>query len=99
MAAVKKDFPGVVLISNSANAGFSKANNQGIQVASGNFILLLNPDTELKNDTLEKLIDFAGKQKRDFIAGPKLLNSDGTLQPSAWKYPNLSSLVAETFYL
>ena len=45
---VKSKFPGVKLIANTANAGFSKANNQGVAIATGKYILFLNPDTDAR---------------------------------------------------
>lgn len=55
---IKKEFPQVVLIENKVNTGFSKANNQGIKKATGDYIFFLNPDTELRENTLEVLLDF-----------------------------------------
>src|SRR5579872_1683287 len=48
--SLKREFPSVKVIANSENKGFSSANNQGIKVSKGNYILLLNPDTEIKQD-------------------------------------------------
>src|SRR5688572_9943494 len=57
-ALVKKKFPEVVLVENKVNTGFSKANNQAIQIAKGEYILLLNPDTLLQEDTFERTLKF-----------------------------------------
>ncbi len=53
---VKTKFPEVKLIENKTNLGFSKANNQAIREAKGKYILLLNPDTVVAEDTFEKVI-------------------------------------------
>lgn len=55
---VKRDFPWVKLIANRDNRGFSKANNQALRVAKGKYILVLNPDTEVRRDTIKKMTSF-----------------------------------------
>lgn len=85
---VKRDFPQVKLISNHYNAGFARANNQAIQLAQGDYILLLNPDTRLIDNSLIKLLQFAKQQRQLCLVGPKLLYSDGTLQPSVRRLPS-----------
>ncbi len=96
---IKEMFPFVKLICNKENRGFSGANNQGIAMAMSDNILLLNPDTEIKDDTLEKLISFLNRQKELCIIGPKLANTNGSLQLSCLKFPNVFNIIAETFYL
>ncbi len=70
------------VIENKENFGFAKANNQGIKIAKGEWILLLNPDTKIVDNALKKLVDFAKAQPRLGVVGPRLLNKDGTFQPS-----------------
>ncbi len=77
---IKEKFPQVKLIVNSTNLGFGKANNQGLLSAKGKFILLLNPDTLLGEDTLKRMINFFEATPEAGIAGCKILNPDGTLQ-------------------
>lgn len=100
---LKEKFPEVNLIANDANLGFSKANNIGLKNASGKYILLLNPDTIVAEDTFEKMIDFFKGNPQAGLAGCKILNPDGTLQlacrrsfPGPWtsfcKVTGLSSL-------
>ena len=96
---LKQNYPDVKLIGNRNNNGFSKANNQGIEIAQSENILLLNPDTEIKYESLEKMISFLDSQKSCCIVAPKLLNTDGTLQMSCLKFPNLFMIIAEVFYL
>ncbi len=83
--AVKEKYPNVIVVENKFNAGFSGANNQGMELANGEFILLLNPDTEIAVDALDLLLDYLLRHNECSIVGPQLLNSDGTLQPSIWK--------------
>jgi GT2 family glycosyltransferase len=99
VSMLRAEFPQVKLIVNDDNVGFSEANNQGMRVSSGNYILLLNPDTEIKDGTLQNMLDYAQSASNDFLLGPRLLNSDGTLQVSAWKQPSVKAMIAEAFYL
>src|SRR5690349_12179198 len=55
---VKQKFPGVLLLANNENVGFSKANNQAIRQSKGEYILLLNPDTVVEEDTFRKIVLF-----------------------------------------
>jgi len=77
---IRQKYPGVKLIVNSRNLGFSKANNLGLKEATGKYLLLLNPDTLVKEDTFEKMIAFFESTPDAGMAGCKLLNTDGTLQ-------------------
>jgi GT2 family glycosyltransferase len=96
---VRRDFPEVKLIANASNAGFSAANNQGMEVAAGRYLFLLNPDTEMKPGSLRALLDFAATcSEKDMIA-PQLLNSDGSLQKSAWKKPSPFDMIKEALFL
>jgi GT2 family glycosyltransferase len=86
---VKKKFPQVKLIENKTNLGFAQANNQGIKKGKGEYLLLLNSDTKIKSNALEKLVSLARKKKDLGIAGPRLLNLDGTPQPSTGSFYTL----------
>lgn len=77
---LKDKFPEVTLIENNENLGFIKATNKGLKIASGRYIILLNDDTELKNNALEILVDFMDKNPKIGACGPKLLNTDNTPQ-------------------
>ena len=85
------------LIVNNDNLGFAKANNQGIKIARGKYIMLLNSDTIVKGGALEKMVSFLEKRKEFAILGPKLLNADGTPQPSLGKFPTLPVVAAMLF--
>ena len=88
---VRENFPEVKLIVNAKNEGFAKANNQGIKKSSGEYILLLNPDTEIFNNAFLKMIEVFKEDEKLGILGPKLLNSDKSLQPSIRRFPTLFS--------
>jgi hypothetical protein len=77
---VKKNFPSVVLIENKINKGFSGGNNDGLKIAKGEYIMLLNSDTIVLDHAIEKLIKYLDDNKEVIMIGPKLLNKDGTFQ-------------------
>ena len=78
------DFPGVRLIRNAANLGFGRANNQGIALAQGRYILLLNSDTVLPPGALVRLLDFMETHPQAAACSPRLLLPDGRAQPYAF---------------
>jgi GT2 family glycosyltransferase len=80
VADIKEKFPYVKLIANKDNIGFGKANNQGLDIAKGKYIVLLNPDTIVREDTFVKLIDFMKRSPDAGMTTCKVLNPDGTLQ-------------------
>ncbi|MDP2683863.1 MAG: glycosyltransferase family 2 protein [bacterium] len=88
---VQNDYSKVKLISNKVNFGFAYACNQAIKKSRGNYILLLNPDTEVKQDSVVKMKDFMQNKKDCGIAGCKIVNFDGTIQPSVRKFPDIKS--------
>ncbi len=77
---LREKFPGITLIANNDNKGFSKANNQGLVIAKGKYLLLLNPDTIVQEDTFHTLIKFFEETPDAGMVGCKILNPDGTLQ-------------------
>ncbi|MFA7629629.1 MAG: glycosyltransferase [Candidatus Neomarinimicrobiota bacterium] len=77
---LRREFPDLQLISNETNLGFGKANNQALKLASGKYVLFLNPDTLIEENTLSVLYDFMEKNGDVGICGPRILNADGTLQ-------------------
>ena len=77
---VRRKFPSVRLIANQVNNGFGAANNQAMRDAQGEYLLLLNPDTIVQEDTIRTMIDYMQGHAEVGLAGCKILNSDGTLQ-------------------
>jgi GT2 family glycosyltransferase len=88
---VKKRFPFIHLVENERNLGFAKAVNQGLQKASGRYILLLNPDTQMKPRVIERLVSFMNSHSDTGVAGAQLLNSDGSKQNSIANFPSLTT--------
>ncbi|MCD6225630.1 glycosyltransferase family 2 protein, partial [bacterium] len=77
------------------NLGFSKANNQGISIAQGKYLLLLNSDTIVKKGSLEKMVEFAEAHHDAGVVGPRLLNADGSIQPSCFNFPSVLGAIKE----
>jgi O-antigen biosynthesis protein len=77
---VRRRFPTVQLIASKINLGFAKANNLGLNRARGKFLLLINPDTLVQEDTLRVMINFFQENPDVGLAGCKVLNPDGTFQ-------------------
>ncbi len=99
VAMVRQDFPHIHLIANENNRGFPAANNQGIAVATGRYVLLLNPDTEVVGAALPTLVSFADAHPDVGIVGPQLLNPDGTVQSSRRRFPTLWTALFESTWL
>lgn len=89
---VAERFPFVSLIQNKENAGFAKANNQGIRYAKGEYVFLLNSDTEITKDALAHLLTSAESQENLGAIGARLLNFDETFQPSLGFFPHLAKI-------
>ena len=77
---VLNQFPETQLIDNSINLGFACANNQGAEIAKGDFLLFINPDTAMKEGTIEAMIGHLRSDSSIGIVGPKVLNPNGTIQ-------------------
>jgi GT2 family glycosyltransferase len=80
---MKQRFPEVKLIENKENLGFPKGNNIGVEVAQGEYICILNPDTVVAEDTFTKILAFAKKQKDLGIVGVKLIDGTGNFLPES----------------
>ncbi|GEP50562.1 glycosyl transferase family 2 [Flavobacterium noncentrifugens] len=80
---MKKRFPNVRLIENKENSGFPKGNNIGVAEAKGEYICILNPDTVVAEDTFDKVLAFADKQKKLGIVGCKLIDGAGNFLPES----------------
>lgn len=88
---VAADFPHHLLVRHPRNAGFGAGNNRALPMASGRYVLFLNPDTIVANGAFDALIAFADTQPDAGVFGAKLLNPDGSLQYSCRRFPNLGT--------
>jgi GT2 family glycosyltransferase len=98
-AMVREKYPTAVLIENRERLGFAANQNQGLKRAAGEFIVLLNNDTVVQPGALEKLVAFMRANPRTGLAGPRLLNSDGSLQESCYRTPTLGVLFCDATFI
>ena len=80
---LRKDFPEVHYIENTENVGFARANNQAIRQATGDLVLLLNPDTFVAEDTLADCIRFFTEHPKAGALGIHMINRDGSFAPES----------------
>jgi len=95
---VRSGFPDARLIEEE-NTGMGGGNNSGMRLASGRYFLLLNSDAWAVGDAVEQLAAFADDHPEAAVAGPRLLNPDGSLQRSARAFPTLWRLATEYLFL
>ncbi len=87
------------LISNSTNTGYAHANNQGIRSATGEYVLLLNPDTRIEFDALDIMAEFLDTHPEVAAVAPRLVNPDGSTQHSIRTLPTAGSVFADVIGL
>ncbi|MCX7840053.1 MAG: glycosyltransferase [Anaerolineae bacterium] len=96
-AMVREKFPHVHLIENETNRGFAAANNQAFALTRGRYVMMLNPDTEVRAGALETLVAFMDAHPRAGACGGKLVYGDGSLQHSAFAFPTLAQIFFDFF--
>ncbi len=87
--AVEEGWPKVRLIRTGANLGFARGNNVGIRESTGRFLCLINSDVVLLPGCIDHLHQFMRDNPMAGMAGPRVLNGDGSLQPSCRRFPSL----------
>lgn len=90
---IEKKFKKVRLIRNSENRGVAPARNQGLKVAQGRYILIIDADMELKENSIKQMYDFMEDNHDVGLVGCKLVDSNDNLQYSCKRYPNLLALI------
>jgi len=83
------NWPNLKVIKNKKNLGYGAGNNQALSLSKGEYILLLNSDTIVKDEAPLKMAKFLESHPKVGVLGCKLLNPDGSVQPSAGPFPNL----------
>jgi GT2 family glycosyltransferase len=96
---VERDFPEVILVRNSANLGFARANNQAGRRAQGRYLFFLNNDTLIPQETLHQLLEFAQANPEAGVIGPRLCDASGRTQVSYRLEPTLGTLLHRTALL
>jgi len=90
--AISENFPDVILIALDENIGFARANNLAVRRAQSEWILLLNPDTQVQADSIKKMLKFSQHQHQPCIVGGRVYRKNGHLDPgSCWGEPTLWS--------
>lgn len=97
---LSQDFSGQIkFIKNDKNLGFAKANNLGLKQATGDYVLFLNPDTEIQSDTLAKSLNFMKQHPNCGIMGSRMYFKSGEPQPSVRRFPTVSAILLMLFKL
>jgi GT2 family glycosyltransferase len=86
---LKSEFPAIRLIKNHLNLGMGAGNNVGARQALGEFLLVLNPDTELEPQAIKTMLRYAREHEEAGVIGPKLLYPDGERQISCYHFPSV----------
>lgn len=89
-AMVRENFPKVKLIENKINFGFARAVNQGLEKAMGGYLLLLNSDTVIGEEVIDKMVSFLKDNVSVGVVGCQLKSPDGEIQPSGGYLPDLA---------
>jgi GT2 family glycosyltransferase len=87
---IEREFPDARLIRNSTNAGFAKANNKGIKLATGKYVALVNSDVEVPPGCLSKMFSYMEQEPSIGMLGPLMLTPSGAPAPSCMRRPSLS---------
>lgn len=89
----------IKIIKNNQNFGFAKANNQGIKIAKGKYILLLNSDTLIETNVFSEMVDFLNIHKNAGVVSSMLRNKDGSNQGTGGYFPNLFRVFCWMFFI
>jgi GT2 family glycosyltransferase len=96
---IEKYFPNVILIKNTENLGFARANNIGISLSRGEFLFFINSDILLFDKIFKRILKHMNDNPSIGLLGPKILNPDHSLQLSARKFPNFFANMSRVFAL
>lgn len=90
---VRAGYPWVHLLENTHRQGFAANNNRAIRASTGSYVLLLNPDTQVLPEALERLVGYMDAEPRVGLCGPQLTYPDGRIQLSCRRFPTLGSVL------
>lgn len=97
---LKERFPDVTFICNTENAGFAKANNQGFAIADTDYILVLNPDTIIGENTLKETVEFMDSHNDCAAIGVKMIDGNGNFLPESKRsFPSIWNSFCKLFGL
>jgi GT2 family glycosyltransferase len=89
--ALKAQFPSIRLIENPRNDGFAAGVNRGARETTGRYLLVLNPDTVVGPGLVDTLASWLDAHDDVAVVGPRILNADGSVQPSARRFPDVTT--------
>ena len=93
----REKFPEIILVKSQKNGGFAYGNNLGIERASGEFILLLNSDTILTEDSISKTVEYAAKNPNAGVIGCRMIFPDGDIQYTARRFRSIQWELLDSF--
>lgn len=96
---VRRSFPWVQLVTSDVNLGFTRGSNLGVAQSSGRYLLLLNPDTEARENAVSEMFAYMEGHPDVGVLGPRLLFPDGGVQPSRRRFPTLATALIESTVL
>lgn len=96
---LQREFPQVQLLVQTENVGFTRCNNIGLQAATGRYMMLLNPDTEVVGNALSQMVNYLEANPAVGIVGPHTLNTDQTNQSTKRRFPTLAVGFMESTWL
>jgi hypothetical protein len=96
---LQREFPTVRVLRNAENLGFAAANNRGLAIASGELLMLLNPDTEVQGKAVYDFVRFVKANPEVGIAGCRLVLPDGSTQQSVRSFPSVWNVFCEISFL
>lgn len=99
LAMARERYPGVKLMAQCENVGFTRGNNLGMEAAAADTLLLLNPDTEVCKDSLITMLGYLRQHPGTGILGPHTLNTDGSHQSTRRRFPTLMTGIFESTWL
>ena len=85
-------YPLISFIANTRNSGYAEGNNQAFELSKGDYILLLNPDTEVTDGAIEELLSFMDKHPKTAAVGSKLIRPDGSIDRSVRSFPSPAAI-------
>ncbi len=98
-AMVCEEFPAVHLVASDTNLGYPGGNNVGLRMARGRYVMILNPDTEVRPGALAAMVAYADAYPDVGVVGPQLLNPDGSVQSSRRRFPTFLTALFESTWL
>ncbi|HEX3050094.1 MAG TPA: glycosyltransferase family 2 protein [Aggregatilineaceae bacterium] len=96
---IRERYPWVRLFAQDQNIGFTRGNNLALEQAQGRYVLLLNPDTVVHGDALQKMVNYLDQHPGVGIVGPHVLNEDGSTQSTRRRFPTFLTAIFESTWM